>query len=344
MRNQNEHLLEQNALLAARVEALERIGVKGVADTVGLTFLANGGQRFGSDALHVLNTIEGAVESEIHELETALNLANPAAKENATDAEEQTATEAIQATEEEKEKEQLLKLLRSEDDIEFFQEIMVKKFERIKLLFNMADETQSIENLRARLGLPADSGDDANDEHYGDAADAAAERERERELADQTSRDFDQSIIGQVGFGLSYLNPFSYVSSSGSSSSSSYNAAVPHPTHSSVELTAAERAEKQLQGLPKVDQRYILHPSQRPHAPMTQTAVPRRGDYRDMSNAAPAVDSGFCMGTNRETANRNSLGAEIDPSHFSSGWESDSDSDSDGDGAAGRDWRAKHLP
>lgn len=323
--------LDQHSSLQKRLDAVEKAGVARVADGMGLNYIADGGQRIGAGALNVFQTVEGVVEQEIHreihQIESALNLADPADPTPASPddlmKEETQAGRGIEVSEDDKKKEQLEMLQRLPDDIDYFESVVASKFDRIKLLYNMRDVILAAEEQReSRMKAGLSSGDEDEPTLESDLAALSA--------AYPQPPAPDPSFMGQVGYGLSYLNPFSYVPVDLGL------AQKPKASAPAIELTPAQRAALQIQGLPKVDKRYLIDQS-------TQKQQYRhdapRGDYRDsaytvaLPKSAPVVDSEFCGGGKaaKELSGpyHNRLGSDIDPTHLDAGWESDSDGDSD---------------
>jgi hypothetical protein len=340
----------------------------GVAENLpGFKYLAEGGRKIGGGALDVFNRIEGVVEGEFHELERVVawnredpdspspsndgdnggaNVGSPSTKDPVAQ-EERKVTMAIKASAEEKKREHLEKLSRSEDDIEYFEALMKKKFDRIKLLFNIEDIVNAAEEHRIRAGKPAGAANLESDLEAISTARALAER---NEVAAAKLAN-EKSLIGQVGYGLSYLNPFSYVPMDLGlgGQQQQYPGNRDQGQGSGVELTAAQLAAKQLEGLPKIDSQYYLPTQFTDHG----ATVLSYSDYA--AAAAPVVSNDMCLGNPPPVAppRRANFYDDHDDAHRyqgdgEQGWESSSSvgggsSSSSGDGDVGA-WRSQHPP
>jgi len=368
-------LLEsKNSLLSDRLDSLERSAVLGVGN------LAEGGRKLGVGVFDVFGRIEGVVEDELHELEHAVGVSKwptvelpgpglgpgpsvelpeaetdgPSPNTLNEEREERTLSSAIHASEEEKKRELLEQMVRPEDDVDFYEATLVKKFDRVKVLFNMEDVLVAAEERKeARIKAGLSPGDDEGltlDEELESLRkeeELEALRLRQLELEKANEASSSSGIIGQVGHGLSYFNPFAYmpvdlgINKLGQS---------PQP-QSTLELSPHEKAALQMQSLPKLqDQRYYA--ASKPNSPWQVNAL-SAPNYRDrLQNledghgpdyeagqwdsqivTAPVVGTSLCLGNS--SPSRHVAGHD---EHFApQGWDSDSGSDSETDTEP---WRA----
>jgi len=371
VKKQQKMFEDQNMALGNRIERIELMGV--AENLPGFKYLAEGGRTIGGGALDVFNRIEGAVEGEFHELERVVAFGRGGETGNSEDPdspsspngggdggssvgspstrdpeaqEERKVTMAIKASAEEKKREHLEKLSRSEDDIDYFEALMKKKLDRVKLLFNIEDIVNAAEEHRIRAGKPAGAANLESDLEAISTARALAER-NEAAAAKLAN---EKSLIGQVGYGLSYLNPFSYVPMDLGlgGQPQQYPGSRAQGQGSGVELTAAQRAAKQLEGLPKINSQYYLPTQFTDHG----ATVLSYSDYA--SAAAPVVSNDMCLGNQPPVAPpRRANFYDDDDAHRhqgdgEQGWESSSSngggsSSSSGDGDVGA-WRSQPHP
>jgi hypothetical protein len=271
--------------------------------------------------------------------------------------EERTLSSAIHSSEDEKKRELLEKMIRPEDDVDFFEAMLVKKFDRVKVLFNMEDVLVAAEERKeARIKAGLSPGDDEGltmDEELSslrNAEELEALRLRQLELEKANEAASSSSIIGQVGHGLSYFNPCAYVPVD-----LGINKLVHSPQpQSRLELTPHEKAALQMQSLPKLqDQRYYA--SSKPNSPWQENALSapnyrdrlqnledgngpdyEAGQWDNLHTTAPIVGTSLCLG--KPAMSSPSHHAAGHDEHFApQGWDSDSDSESESDPAQ---WQA----
>ena len=236
---------EMHELLLNRIDEMD----KKVTNLPGLGHLATGAQMLGQGALHAVNQLESAVEDEVRRGMMGESTKYGPGEHDDNDHEHEpgdskseasTAASAIVGgTEDDKRREHIEKLMRSEDDVVFYENMLVKRYERVKLLYNIEDIT--LEAEEAELVRRHGQGAEEDGEGKGDEGEGEWDNASSSDGGDSAAG-AQGGLLGGVSTALSFINPFSYVG--GSSSSGGGGSKVTSPEEAArIQMSALPKAE-----------------------------------------------------------------------------------------------------